>query len=357
MNGKRNNMNHSAEVKTSSLLHKFLVEPGYRTIRHIALIFILLTIAMNQTFMNLLDGLDIAGNKIYIQILFIFISYLLICYFNLYVLIPRYLLKKRYMRYISYLVMSVFLVVMAQILEERIILINLNILNDFYTAPRSYINLISAFTLVLLCVSGGAMTVLLKHWMTENEKVGLLERLHIQSQVEQLKEQVNPNLLFQILNRTGVLAKNSPNEASDMIIRLSQLLRYQLYDCNREKVLLNSEIKFLNNYLTLEQLHSPIFGFTIHSDKGCANILVSPLLFISFVQSMVIKIYERNTNAAISIRFETTDQAVFFTCSCELARVFSNMDLSKVNRRLELLYKERYSLLTTDNTITLELEI
>lgn len=201
------------------------------------------------------------------------------------------------------------------------------------------------------------MTALLKHWLTENEKVGRLERLHIQSQVEQLKEQVNPNLLFHILNRTGVLATSSPDEASDMIIRLSQLLRYQLYDCNREKVLLGSEIKFLNNYLTLEQLHSHKFSFTIHSDNGCSGILVSPLLFISFVQSVVVKVYERNVYTSISINFDTTDQSVFFTCSCELDKTLSNMDLSKIKRRLELLYKGRYSLQATDNKVTLELAI
>lgn len=350
-------MNHSTEVRTSSLLHKFLVEPGYRTIRHIALIFILMSIAMNQTFMTLRDGLDMLGNKVYIQVLFVFITYLLICYFNLYVLLPSYLLKKKYVHYMSYLALTVFLVVICQTFAERSILIHLNILNELYMVPRLYLNTISAFTLVLLCVSGGAMTVLLKHWMTENEKVGQLERLHIQSQVEQLKEQVNPNLLFQVLNRTGVLAKSSPEKASDMIIRLSQLLRYQLYDCNREKVLLSAEIKFLNNYLILEQSQSNLFEFTIQSDKGCSVILVSPLLFISFVQSVVIEVYKRGIHTSLNIKFETTNRSVLFTCNCGLGKALPNMNLSKIHQRLELLYKERYSLLTTDNNIALELEI
>lgn len=350
-------MNHLTGIKTSSLLHKFLVKPSYRPTRHIVLIFILLIIAMNQTFMNLLNGLDVIGNKIYFQVLFIFITYLLVCYFNLYVLLPRYLLKKKYVHYISYLALAVFVVVIVQTLEERRVLILLHIWNDFYVIPRIYITIFSSFTLVLLCVSGGAMTELLKHWLMENKKVGQLERLHIQSQVEQLKEQVNPNLLFHVLNHTGVLAKNSPDKASDMIIRLSQLLRYQLYDCNREKVLLSSEIKFLNNYLTLAQLHSHMFEFTIHSDKGCCNVLVSPLLFISFVQSAVIKIYKRSILTSIDIKFETTDRAVSFICSCGLEKTLSNMDLSKIKQRLELLYKGRYSLLTTDYSVTLELVI
>ena len=92
---------------------------------------------------------------------------------------------------------------------------------------------------------GGSITIVLKHWMTENNRVNQLERIHVQSEVEQLKAQVNPQLLFNVLNRTAVLANSEPKEASGMLLELSQILRYQLYDCSRKAVLLKAEIDFL----------------------------------------------------------------------------------------------------------------
>ncbi|WP_455672790.1 sensor histidine kinase [Phocaeicola sp.] len=350
-------MNHLDNRKASSFLRKLLIAPGYRAARHILLISILVIIGLNQAFMTMREGLEIVGNKIFIQALFTFTTYMLVCYFNLYVLLPRYLLKKDYSRYTLFLAITVFFLVTGQTMEERAVLIHIGILDDFYTAPRLYINILSSFILVSLCISGGAMTVLLKHWMTDNEKVEQLEKLHIQSKVEQLKEQVNPHLLFNILNRTGVLAKNRPEEASDMIIRLSQLLRYQLYDCNREKVLLSAEIKFINNYLALEQMYAHSFRFNIWSDMGCSHVVVSPLLFISFVQSAVIRIYEKDKATSVHVKFKTTDNKVTFTCGSEWENIFADTDFTRISQRLELLYKNHYSLVIENNNVTLELEI
>lgn len=340
-----------------SFLRRLLIEPEYRIARHSLLILILVVTALNQAFMTMRDGLEVMGYGIFLQAGYIFITYLVACYFNLWVLLPRYLLKKRYIAYTLYLAATALLLVILHTIEERTVLLHFDKLDEFYKLPRIVITVLSSFALVLLCISGVAMTVLLKHWMINNQKVNQLEKLHIQSEVEQLKEQVNPHLLFNILNRTGVLAKHRPGEASDMLIRLSQLLRYQLYDCNRERVLLSAEIKFLSNYLTLEKMYSDSFEFDIEYDKGCSHTLVSPLLFISFVQAAVIRIYEKDRRGKINIRFESTESSVTFVCRCNMEELFHDMDFSKIGRRLDLLYYNRYSFAVTDKEITLNLEL
>lgn len=350
-------MNHPDKTSTSSFLSKLLTVPSYRVVRHLLLITILVIVSFNQSFMTMEKGLEQLGYKIIYQAAFIFVAYLTACYFNLYVLLPRYLLRKQYVRYTACLAAFILLIVTMQTLEERAVQSSLHILNSFYKPPMIFINMLSSSVLVLLCISGGAMTILLKHWMTDNHRVLQLEKLHIQSEVEQLKEQVSPHLLFNILNRTGVLVKFQPAEASEMLIKLSQLLRYQLYDCNRAEVLLGSEIKFLNNYLTLEQMYSHLFQFQIKSDKDCFHILISPLLLISFVQTTVIKIYERNKETCINLSFESTENDMLFTCGCMLEGIFSDADFSKVSKRLDLLYSQRYSLAVTDNEIRLKLNI
>ncbi|MCD8184104.1 MAG: histidine kinase [Bacteroides sp.] len=349
-------MNNSGQASSHSFLHKFLLEPGYRTARHLLLIFIMVVTALNQSFMTMSNGIERIGKGVLFQSAFIFITYLAACYFNLWVLLPRYLLQKKYIRYALYLSATVLLLTLGQTLEERTILAHYDILDGFYTMPRIPITILSSFALVLLCVSGISMTVLLKHWLLDNQKVNQLEKRHVQSEVERLKEQVNPRLLFSILNRTGILALQRPQEASDMLIRLSQLLRYQLYDCSRERVLLSAEIKFLNNYLTLEQMYSGMFSFNIQSDKECSHVLIAPLLFISFVQSAISKVYEVKEEASIAIWFETTDDRVTFTCRCEPGEIFFDMDFSKVCKRLDFLYGNRHSLTVTGKEVTLNLE-
>lgn len=357
MSSQRNDMDNFDTKSPPAFLRRLLIEPEYRAARHLLLLFVLVVTALNQAFMTMRAGLEQMGNGIFLQAGYVFITYLVACYFNLWVLLPRYLLKKKYLLYTLYLAATVLLLVVLQTVEERAVLLHFDILDEFYKLPRVVITILSSFALVLLCISGGAMTVLLKHWMINNQKVSQLEKLHIQSEVEQLKEQVNPHLLFNILNRTGVLAKHRPGEASDMLLRLSQLLRYQLYDCNRERVLLSAEIKFLNNYLTLEKMYSDSFEFGIEYDQGCSHILVSPLLFISFVQAAVIRIYEKDRRVKINIRFESDEQSVTFVCRCDMEDLFRDMNFSKIGRRLDILYKNRYSLAVADKEITLNLEI
>lgn len=339
-----------------SLLRRLLMEPEYRIARHSLLIAMLIIVALNQAFMTFGAGLEVLGYRIFLQAAFLFVTYVVACYFNLWVLLPRYLLRKEYLRYALRLVIGIFLLVILQTLEERAVLCRIGLLDDFYTFPRIFLTIFSSLALLLLCLSGGAMTILLRQWMMDNQKVSRLEKLHIQSEVEQLKEQVNPQLLFSILNRTGVLAVQQPREASDMLLRLSQLLRYQLYDCNRDKVLLSTEIKFLNNYLTLEQMYSHSLEFHIQSDKDCAHVLVSPLLFISFVQAAVARMYERGKGGIISIGFRTMEDTVTFVCRCAPQEVFLDIDFSKISKRLELLYKNHYSLTVSGREITLTLD-
>lgn len=360
-------MDNHATKSPPSFLRKLLVASGYRVVRHLALILILVVTALNQAFMTMREGLDVMGYGIFLQASFLLVTYLIVCYFNLWVFLPRYLLKKRYVEYALCLISSVFILVIIQTLEELAVLSHFNIadnfytipkvLDNFYTFPKVFITILSSFALVLLCVSGGAMTVLLRQWMIDNEKVNQLEKLHIQAEVEQLKELVNPNLLFSILNRTGVLAMCQPEEASDMLIKLSRLLRYQLYDCNRERVLLSAEIKFLDNYLTLEKMYSGLFEFNIRHDKGCSHMLVSPLLFISFVQATVNRIYELGKETSLNIGFETTDETVTFTCHCALEDAFLHIDFSKIQKRLDFLYPRKHSIIVNNKEMTLKLEI
>ena len=98
-------------------------------------------------------------------------------------------------------------------------------------------------------------------------------------------------------------------------MKLSQILRYQLYDCNRGKVLLNTEIKFLTNYLELEQLVSGKFDFRMNASGEIGRTFVFPLLFIPFIQYTVNKSKHRRKHpASIDIHLHAEDENIQFNC-------------------------------------------
>lgn len=266
----------------STLLYRFLVSPELRWARYLVLIMVLATISFNQVFIIFLDYRDILGGWIYTFTFLYLLTYIGVIYLNLFWLFPKFLLKRRYLTYISLLSVAMMLALAIQMATEYV---SYSCWPEFYERASYFsipivMDYISSFMLSTLCMIGGTMTVLLKEWMIDHQRVSQMEKVHVLSEVEQLKEQVSPELLFKTLHHSGELTLSEPEKASKMLMKLSQLLRYQLYDCSRTKVLLGSEINFLNNYLTLEQNSQAQFNYELLADGEVNRTLVPPLLFI-----------------------------------------------------------------------------
>lgn len=257
--------------------------------RHMLLAIVLAIISFNQTYVIFQQNITELGCNLYWITLCNLASYLVVVYLNIYLLIPRYLMRKRYLLYTIVLFVIVFvLMCLLTIIEEGVhVILGQDI--SYFLNPIFILNYVSSFATIVLCLLGGAITIVLRHWTIDNKRVNQLEWIHIQSEVEQLKAQVNPQLLFNILDRTAVLARSKPDEASGMLLKLSQLLRYQLYDCSRKAVLLKGEINFLTNYLALEQLYSKRIWYSVAAEGEvyglsfppcCLSLSCNRLLFI-----------------------------------------------------------------------------
>lgn len=101
--------------------------------------------------------------------------------------------------------------------------------------------------------AGSAAISLFTHWLRYNLRIDKLESTTLQSELKFLKNQINPHFLFNMLNNANVLIKRNPEEASKVLFKLEDLLRYQINDSSRERVSLASDIRFLNDYLNLEK--------------------------------------------------------------------------------------------------------
>lgn len=344
----------------STLLYRFLVSPELRWARYLVLIMVLATISFNQVFIIFLDYRDILGGWIYTFTFLYLLTYIGVIYLNLFWLFPKFLLKRRYLSYISLLSVAMMLALAIQMATEYV---SYSCWPEFYERASYFsipivMDYISSFMLSTLCMIGGTMTVLLKEWMIDHQRVSQMEKVHVLSEVEQLKEQVSPELLFKTLHHSGELTLSEPEKASKMLMKLSQLLRYQLYDCSRTKVLLSSEINFLNNYLTLEQNSQAQFNYELLADGEVNRTLVPPLLFIPFVQYIVKSINEQRTSIPFSLKIhlKVEENTIIFTCLCLQVNLLEDKGLERIRQRLNLLYGNRYRLFLTTESIWLELK-
>lgn len=344
----------------STILYRFLVSPELRWIRYLVLILVLSTISFNQVFIIFIDYRDVLGGWIYAFTSLYLLTYMAVVYLNLSILFPRYLLKRRYMAYLSLLSVAMVVALLIQMTVEYLAYSywpELYARGPYFSVPM-VMDYISSFMLSTLCMIGGTMTVLLKEWMIEYQRVSQMEKAHVLSEVEQLKEQVSPELLFKTLHRAGQLTLHDTEKASKMLMKLSQLLRYQLYDCSRAKVLLSSEINFLTNYLTLEQDSQSQFGYVFTSEGEVNRMLVPPLLFIPFVQHIVKLINEQQVliPVILNIRLKAANGTILFTCLCAQVNLSTDKGLERIIQRLNLLYGNHYGLVLTEGSIQLELK-
>lgn len=114
-----------------------------------------------------------------------------------------------------------------------------------------------------------------------------MEKATKQAELQQLKKQINPHFLFNMLNNANILVKDAPDEASQILEKLDNLLRYQLNDSTRREVFLTADIQFLTSFLELEKVRRDHFEYTIFQEGNMENICIPPLLFIPFVENAV----------------------------------------------------------------------
>lgn len=324
---------------------QLLISPRFRLWRHVLLILMVFFISLNQTWGTYESYIWDLGYKLCWILLLIFLSYILVGYFNLYVLVPRYLLTKKYITYGVSVVLLIALLIVSQDVIEYMGHSYWNLTPDensvFYAGNSIFVDFLFAYCVAAFCIIGISVTALLKQWMVEKQRVSTLESEYLQSEVEELKGQISPDFLLKILNKTGNLSKTDAEKASDMLMRLSKILRYQLYDSAREEVLLNSEIVFLRNYLDLYKQYDADFEYDI-SVKGDSNkILLPPLLFMPIIQCII---ETEKVNQHISILFIIYDNKLSFMCSFQ-QETFNNYScIYNSEKRLKFLFPDRYKL-------------
>ncbi|MBI1222700.1 MAG: histidine kinase [Bacteroidetes bacterium] len=273
----------------------------------------------------------------------------LVAYFNLYVLIPGLLQKKLYISYTIALLLSISLVCYP--ILYMLYLINRDVANTDLVWNTRF------FFVTALAVSYTVFTTtalkLFFDWFQKEKEARELSILNRETELKYLKNQINPHFLFNSLNNLYSLSLKKSDKAPEVILKLSEILRYLLYESSAEFVPLDKEIDYLKNYVEIERLR---FGnrlkieFEEHGDFQ--NQKIVPMLIIPFVENAFKHGPAKNNEAGlIEITIELMDDWFFFRVRNNVfatKEVFSLGDggigNQNVEKRLELLYPSRYQL-------------
>lgn len=289
-----------------------------------------------------------------------FFQILLLAYGNMYFFVPKFLFKKKYFNYGLF------------VLAGMTISFFIHEVSSCYFKPNllpyedDTINFFTFTFMVMVLIIASAAVKLFQQWIADAQLIHDLELAKTNAELEQLKNQINPHFLFNMLNNANVLIDDEPKKASQVLMKLSDLLRYQLYDSTRDKVLLTSEIHFLEDFLNLEKVRRDNFNVLISKEGALSGVQVPPLLFISFVENAVKHNNDSAKQSYVNLFFEVRHDELFFKCinSKPVVKAVSRpggLGLANIKRRLELLFPASHILKIEDNletySVTLTLKL
>jgi two-component system LytT family sensor kinase len=273
-------------------------------------------------------------------------------YFNLFVLIPKYVIKSKYYKYTIALFLSLIIVYLLKTGLTYYIISE----NIWPEANREYkpfeVNHIIAVCIGELYVLAMASSIYLTlTWLKERDLNKTLREDQFKIKLKYLKNQIQPHFFFNTLNNLYALSLESSDKVPDVILKLSHLMEYVLYDIKGDELVpLIKEIDYLQNYIEIEKLRFEKIDVSINIESNIDDVKVPPLLFITLVENAFKHGGLDNQNLKIKInckviygtvlRFEVLNNIVL----PQKTNLKNGIGLRNTKKRLKLIFKKKYTL-------------
>lgn len=192
-------------------------------------------------------------------------------------------------------------------------------------------------------------------WFDEVKLKEELAQKNYETEIALLKSQINPHFLFNTINNIDVLIAKDSAKASEYLNRLSDILRYMVYDTKSGKIALSKELDYIEKYLELQKIRTTNPNYVNFEIKGEPNNLkIAPMIFFPFIEN-AFKHTENNKNSSsIRLDFSITETSVEFRCQNTLQKVsernrnYGGLGNDLIRKRLELIYHEKHRLKISD---------
>lgn len=278
---------------------------------------------------------------------------MLVAYLNYFLFLPRFLKHQKTWKYFLEFIIPFIILIVARIHLQRYFI-------DGYTHHERYFY--STFYIVQLSFDTILITVFVGMlrfavgWFELESKRRQMENDKLANELKFLKAQINPHFLFNTLNNLYYLAYSHSANTTEVIAKLSQMMRYMIYDSNYPKVPLNKEIEYMQNYISLERLRlNNEVPIEFNIEGSIENTSVTPLIFITFLENAFKHGVSANTTGSwVKIYFQAkSNEIVYRVENSKLKnghedKEKSGFGLQNLRRRLDLAYPAKYELKTSD---------
>jgi len=297
---------------------------------------------------------------IFISTLWYLPAHMLVVYFSMYFLVPKLLFRKRYLLFVF-----LFLLVLLTC-SFYVRCVDLIIFHTVEKFDDRRLLLRTLYGNLNLC--GIALSIkLFKSWYLEREAKQQAEKAELRLQLQLLKSQVHPHFLFNTLNNLYSLSIEGSPQSPVVILKLSSLLRYMLYECNQAGILLEKEIEIIRNYIGLEQIrYGERLELSFHVSGELHGYFIAPLLLLPFVENAFKHGASKQIDHSwINIDVSVEENKLYFKLSNGVAANRENaagnkgIGLANVKKRLALLYPGKHNLkiLEGEETFTVSLQL
>jgi sensor histidine kinase YesM len=234
-----------------------------------------------------------------------------------------------------------------------------------FSDAREFFSLTASLSAV--CAIHGGAALLIHGFVAWYDELTLKEELTrrtFETELALIKSQINPHFLFNTINNIDVLIPKNPELASEYLNKLSDILRYMVYETKAEKISLARELDYVEKYVELQKIRSrnpDYVNFDVTGDAG--NLSVAPLILFPFIENAFKHTERRKSSDAIRIKVAVEKNRLFFECENSYQtdpdgkQDFGGLGNELIKRRLALTYPGRHSLEVADDGATYKVKL
>ncbi|WP_109853162.1 sensor histidine kinase [Aquimarina sp. AU58] len=280
-------------------------------------------------------------------------------YFNVYWIIPRYLVKKRYFIYVILLLIVIigwgYIIGYGEPLMDHY----------WFNQPYQEMEPEKGITGMIVIILISTLLNLSYRWFIQLSKINQIENDRLHLELSLLKNQINPHFFFNTLNNLYALSLEKSDKTASLILKLSEIMRYTIYDCKEPKVSIGGEVTYLENFIELQKMRHHNRGIiTLEKKIDDASKQIAPMILIVFLENAFKHGFDHmEKNAFINFKLQATEKILHLHIENNFSDTENENDggigLKNVKRRLSLIYPNAHELKIAkkDTVFTIDLKL
>ena len=325
----------------------------------------------------------------FMQEIAMWVPVVILFYFNYYIFIPKLLNRRKFIFYaMSLIAMIIILLFSIRLFDHYYIAIkplppppSIESAHIGDTYKGDFISPLSdkdggnlrmmrrELDIFVLCILSIAVSTSIKvtgQWYSNEKERKEMENQKLSAELSFLKSQINPHFFFNTLNSIYSLAIQKSDKTPEAIVKLSELMRYIIYESDKNLVSLKKELEYIKNYVELQQLRLMSNVKVTYDIQGVAysDIMIEPLLFLPFIENAFKHGIDSTRKCEIKIKFVIASDRLVFIVENPIVKQSkrqssesSGIGLVNSKKRLQLLYQDRHELKVTQTDEFFEVEL